>query len=92
MNIHIKVLEDNDWICNCVCPWDFIFLLATERHQKEWKNIKKSIWWLCVTYSLLNSIIRSLEFPIPYCTDRIEDFGDSSGPIYFISLDAQYGY
>ena len=35
---------------------------------------------------------RSFEFPIPRCADSIEDFGDFSGRIYFISFNARSGY
>ena len=35
---------------------------------------------------------KSFEFPIPRCADSVEDFGDFSRRMYFISLDAHYGY
>ena len=40
----------------------------------------------------LNGVTKSFEYPIPKCSDSIEDFGEFSGKIYFISLDARSGY
>ena len=34
----------------------------------------------------------SFTFPIPRCASSIEDFGDSNGPMFFITLDARQGY
>ena len=47
----------------------------------ECADIKDSIWRLGVSYRLLNSVTWNSEFPIPRCTDSIEYFSDSSGPI-----------
>ena len=37
------------------------------------------IWRLCISYRLLNSIIRSFEPLTPRCTNSIENLGDSYG-------------
>ena len=92
MNTHVKVLEDNYWICKCADPWVSLLLLATKPHQKECQNIKEFIWRLCVNDISLISITRCFEFPVIYCTNSIDDFGNSSGPIYFSSLDASSEY
>ena len=47
---------------------------------------------LCVSYRSLNGVTRSLEIPILRCPNSIEDFGDSYGKLFFISLDARYGF
>ena len=92
MNTHIKVLEDNDQICDCVGPWCSLLILVAKLHQEECEDIKELIWRLCVSYRPPNSVTRSFEFPIPRCTDSIEDFDDSNDPIYFILLDLRLVY
>ena len=92
MNTHIKVLEDNDWMCDYVGPWCSLLLLVAKPYQEECKYIKAFIWRLCVRYRPLNSVTRGFELPIPHCTDSIEGFDDSSGLIYFISVDARSRY
>lgn len=86
-NTHIKVLENNDWIVDCVGPQGSLLLLAVKPHEEECKGIKKFIQNLCVSCRPLKSVTHTFEFPISRCTDDIEYFGDSSGHIYFISLD-----
>ena len=39
------------------------------------------IWRLCISYRLLNSIIRSFEPLTPRCTNSIENLGDSYGSL-----------
>ena len=73
-------------------PLGFLLLLAVKPHQKGCKDIKEFIWHLCVSYRPLHSVTRSFEFPIPRCTDSIEEFGNSNSHIYFISLDARSRY
>ena len=92
MDKHIHILETNDWICDCDDRWGSLMLLAPKPHQKECIDIDDFIWRLCVSYRPLNSVTRSFEFPILRCADSIEDFGDFSGRIYFISLDTRSGY
>ena len=81
MKTHIQILEDNDWICDCVGPWCFLLLLATKPHQEGCKDIKEFIRRLCISYLPLKSATRSFEFTIPHLIDNIEDFGGSNGPL-----------
>ena len=41
-----------------------------------------------ISYRRLNSVTLPFEYPIPQCEDAIDDFCDSAGKFYFISLDA----
>ena len=77
------------WLC---WPLGFSLLLVSKLHQEECEDIKGLIWRVCVSYRPPNSVTRSFEFPIPRCTDNIEDFDDSNDPIYFISLDLRLVY
>ena len=86
MNTHIQVVRDNNWIYDCVSPWDYRLLLATKSYQEGCIDIKDFIWRLCVSYRSLNSVTRSFKFTIPRCTDIIEDFSDSSVSIHFFRL------
>ena len=92
MDKHIHILETNDWICDCEGPWGSLILLTPKSYQEGCTDINDFLWRLYVSYRPLNSVTRSFEFPIPHCADSIEDFGDFSGRIYFISLDARSGY
>jgi hypothetical protein len=47
---------------------------------------------MCVSYCWLKSVTLPLEYPIPRCKDAIDDFGDSAGKLFSISLDARSGY
>ena len=69
-----------------------MILLAPKPHQEEVTSIDDFIWRLCVSYRALNAVTKSFTFPIPRCAESIEDFGDSNGPIFFITLDARQGY
>ena len=40
----------------------------------------------------MKKITLGFEFSTPRCADRIEDLGDSCGPIFIISLDIRSGY
>jgi hypothetical protein len=47
---------------------------------------------MCVSYHRLNQVTLPSEYPIPRCNDAINNFGDSHGRLYFISLDTKTGY
>jgi hypothetical protein len=47
---------------------------------------------MCVSYRKLNSVTLPFAYPIPSCDDAIDDFGDSVGRLWFISLDSRQGY
>ena len=85
MNRHIQILEENDWLCDCTGPCGSLFLLATKPHQAGCTDINDIIWRLCVRYHLLNSVIRSLEFPITHCVDSI-DFCVDLVVVFILSL------
>ena len=69
-----------------------MILLAPKPHQEGINNIKDFVWRLCVSYRGLNSVTKPFIFPIPRCAESIEDFGDSNGPMFFITLDTQQAY
>ena len=85
---YIQIFENNDCICDCVSPWGSLLLLTTKPHQEGCTNIHKFIWHSCISYRPLNSVTWSFDIPIPRDSDSIENFGDYSSPVYFISLDA----
>ena len=87
MNNHIQVLEDNDWIYDCVGNWGSLLLLAAKPHQKSYIIIYVFIWRLCVSYRPLNSATRSSKLPISYYIDIIVNFGDSCDHINLITLN-----
>ena len=47
---------------------------------------------MCVSYRALNARTLPFKYPIPRCIDAIENLGDASGRLYFISLDARQGF
>jgi hypothetical protein len=47
---------------------------------------------MCVSYRRLNQATLPFEYPIPRCDDAIDNFGNSAGRLFFISLDNKTGY
>ena len=92
MSKQISDLEHNKWIRDCTGPWGALLLLAAKAHQKSCTNINKLVRRLCVSYRALDTVTRSLEFPIPRCSDSIKDLGNSYGKLYLISFDDRSGY
>ena len=92
MTEHISQLENNKWIRDCVGPLGALLFLAAKPHPESCVDIDKCVWRLCVCNRPLNSGARSFEFPIPRCSDSIEDLGDSYGSLFSISFDARSGY
>ncbi|MGH7954401.1 MAG: hypothetical protein ACREOZ_00415, partial [Gloeomargaritales cyanobacterium] len=88
----IGSLLHNGWIKECVGPWSSSIVLAAKPHQEHVTNIENFVWRMCVSYRKLNSITKPFEFPIPRCADAVEDLGDASGRMYFISVDARQGF
>ena len=88
----IADLEAINVITDCEGVFESLILFEENPHQEGCTDIKAFIWRLCVSYRLLNGITLGLKFPITRCVDSIEDLGDSCGPIFIISLDAQSGY
>ena len=91
MDKYIQILGANDWICDCEGPWGSLILLVLKPHQETCTNIIDFLWRLCISYCLLNSVSRSFEFPTPRYAGSIEDFGDFSERMCFISIDARSG-
>ena len=89
MDEHIQIPETKDWICDCKGHWGSLILLAPKLYQDSGNNINDFVWRLYISYRLLNSVTKSFEFPIPRCADNNENFGNFSGRMYFISLDAR---
>ena len=89
---NILVPEANDCSCDCEGHWGFLILLSPKPHQMGCTNINNFLWRLRNSYRSLNSVTKNFKFPIPRCADSIDDFGDFSGRMYFISLDARSGY
>ena len=92
MDKNILVPETNDCICDCEGHWGSLILLSPKPHQMGCTNINNFLWRLRSSYRSLNSVTKNFKFPIPRCADSIDDFGDFSGRMYFISLDARSGY
>ena len=92
MNTHIQALDDSGLITDYTGPWGSLLLLAPKPHQEDYNDVYKFIWRFFISYRPLNDITRSFEFPISTCVDTIEEFGDSCGILFIISLDARSGY
>ena len=88
----VMVLLDNNWIGECGGPWGSSIVLTAKPHQEHITDIKEFVWRMCVSYRALNQVTLPFEYHIPRCNDAIDDFGDSAGPLFFISLDNKTGY
>ena len=88
----IQALENNKWIRYSQGTLGSMIVHTSKPHQEEVTSIDDFIWRLCVSYCALNAVTKSFTFPIPRCADSIDDFGDSNGPMSFITLDARQGY
>ena len=81
------------WITHCTTGgWCSPIVLAPKPHQEHVTNIKDFVWRMCVSYRGLNRVTNPFEYPISRCDVAIEDIGDGTGKLYFISLDAAQGY
>jgi hypothetical protein len=89
---HIAVLLHNGWIRLCSGAWGSTIVLAAKPHQEDVLDILDFIWRMCVSYRRLNQVTLPFEYPIPRCDDAIDNFGDSAGRLFFISLDNKTGY
>jgi hypothetical protein len=87
-----EVLLANGWIRKCCSPWGSLVVLAPKPHQEDVTNVEDFIWRKCVSCRKLNSVTLPFEHPAPRCEDAIDDFGNSAGKLFFISLDARSGY
>ena len=48
--------------------------------------------YVCVLRQALNSVSLPFKYPIPCCENAIDDFGDSTRKLFFLSFDARSGY
>ena len=78
----------------CVGSWGSSIILAAKPHQEQVINVDEFVWRMCVSYRRLNQVTLPFEYPaIPRrCDNAINNFGDSNGRLYFISLDNKTGY
>ena len=88
----VQTLIKNVWIEKCGEPWGSRIVWAGNLHQEYIQNIDDFIWRMCVSYTKLNDITKTFEFPIPRCDDAIRNIGAVSNKIRIISLDARQGY
>ena len=90
---NIDVLKSWNFIIHCMeGGWGSPIVLAPKPHQEQINDIKDFIWRMCVSYRGLNKVTNPFEYPIGRCDAAIEDLGDGSGFLYFISLDCAQGY
>ena len=47
---------------------------------------------MCVSYRALNKITKLFLYPIGRCDEAVENLGDGTGRLYFITLDCSQGY
>ena len=92
MQESINDLLSNSWIRTCSGPWLSKAVLAPKPHQELITDIADFVWRFCVNYRALNAVTKPFDYPIPRCEDALEEFGDSKGRLYFISVDAKSGY
>jgi hypothetical protein len=89
---HIKVLLHNGWIQPCNGHWGSSVVLATKPHQEHITDIQDFVWRMCVSYHCLNTVTLPFEYSIPCCNNAINNFGDSAGRLFSISLDNKTDY
>ena len=89
---HIRELLSNKWVQKCGGPWGSLVVLAAEPKQEDVTDIKDFLWQMCVSYWGLNRITEPFTFPITRCDDSINQLGEGSMAIFFITLDAHQGY
>ena len=90
--IQVLLANNDGWIRPCYEPWGFSIVLAAKPHQEQVTNIDEFVWCMCVSYRQLNQVTLQFEYLIPRCNDAINNFSDSNGRLYFISLDNKTGY
>jgi len=89
----IKTLLSNKFIEECTDGgWLSPIVLAPKPHQEHVTDIEELIWRMCVSFRGLNRVTNPFEFPIGRCDSAIEDVGDGSRYVYFVSLNAAQGY
>ena len=89
----VKVLLANKLISKCTKGgWGSPVVLAPKPHQEHINEVEELIWRMCISYRGLNRVTNPFEYPIGRCDDSIEDVGDGTQYVYFISVDSAQGY
>ena len=65
-----------------------MIVLAAKPNQGH-VHWKEYVFWLCVSFQLLNAITRPFQFPIPRCDDEAEKMGNCE---FAITADLDAGY
>ena len=89
----VRVVLDNDLISKFFSSgWGSPVVLASKSHQEHINDVEEFIWRICISYRGLNIVTNLFEYPIGRCDDDIEDVGDGTHYIWFISVDSAQGY
>ena len=65
MNTHIKVLEDNDWMCDYIGPWGSLLLLAANPIKRSVNILKHSFGAYVSDIALSTVSLEASNFPFP---------------------------
>jgi hypothetical protein len=79
-------------IRECKGAWGSKLLPARKPNQEHITNINNFSWRRCVNYCALNAVTPAFEYPMARCNNSIDNFGDSHGPLFFISVDGKSGF
>ena len=89
----VRVVLANDLISKCFSSgWGSPVVLASKSHQEHINDVEEFIWRICISYRGLNIVTNLFEYPIGQFDDDIEDVGDRTQYIWFISVDSAQGY
>ena len=89
----VKVLLAEGMIERCATGgWGSPIVLAPKPHQEHVDEVTELVWRMCVSYRGLNRVTNPFEYPIGRCDDAIEDVGDGTQYVYFVSVDSANGY
>jgi len=89
----VKVLLAEGLIERCATGgWRSPIVLAPKPYQEHVNMVEDLIWRFCVSHRGLNRITNPFEYPIVRCDDTIEDVGDGTQYVYFMSVDSVQGY
>ena len=89
----VKVLLAEGLIEQCATGgWGSPIVLAPKPHQEHVNMVEDLICRLYVSYRGLNRVTNPFEYPIGRYNDDIDDVGDGTQYIYFMSVDSSQGY
>ena len=90
---HIKALLNKKWLREFSGgAYGAPIVLASKPYQEDVENISDFIWRMCISYRALNKITHPFQYPIGRYNNSIENLGDGTGVLYFITLDCAQGY